>query len=100
MRQESHRIIRWKQRKTDHISKDDQHKEVVQVSSFLPHYQDRLMEQKPIHDLADHFGRVFHLRGEIRKHFPDQIDSLLSYGWHLSMKCLMSVHDTERVCLT
>ena len=67
MRQEPQRIIGWKQRETDHISKDDQHKEVVQVSSFLLHYQDRLMDQQTIHDLPNHFPRAFQLRCEKRK---------------------------------
>lgn len=99
MRQESQRIKRWEQRETDHVSKDDQHKEVVQVSSFLPHYQDRLMEQQSIHDLPDHFGRAFQLLRERRNYFFDQIDSLLSYGRHLPLECLMSGHCTEHVCV-
>ena len=64
MREESQRIIRRKQRKTDQISKDDQHKEVVQVPSFLLHYQNRLMEQQSIHDLPDHVSRAFQSRRE------------------------------------
>ena len=59
MRQESRGIIRRKQWQTDQISKHDQHKEIIQVSSFLLHYRVHLMEQHSIHDLPDHFGRAF-----------------------------------------
>ncbi|MBP1696640.1 MAG: hypothetical protein H6Q41_1828, partial [Deltaproteobacteria bacterium] len=62
MWQEPKRIIGWKQREADHISKDHQHKEVVEVSSFLLHYQDRLIHQQTIHDLPNHFPRAFQLR--------------------------------------
>ncbi len=54
MRQESQRIIRWKQRKTDQISKDGQHKEVIQMSFFLLHFQIHLMEHQSIDDLSNH----------------------------------------------
>ncbi len=78
MRQESQRIIGWKQRETDHISEDDQHKEVVQVSLFLLHYQYRLMHQQTIQDLPDYFPRAFQLRGEKRKQFFPQMDPSFS----------------------
>jgi cellobiose-specific phosphotransferase system component IIA len=64
MRQESQRIIRWKQRETDQISKDDQHKEVIQMSFFLLHFQIHLMEHQSIEDLPDHFRRVFQFHRE------------------------------------
>ncbi len=62
MRQESQRIIRWKQRKTDQVPKDDQHKEVIQVPSFLLRGQNELMEKKSIDDLPDHLRRAFQFR--------------------------------------
>ena len=62
MGQESQRIIRGKQRKTDHISKDDQHKEVIQMPSFLLQYKNRLIEQQSVEDLPNYFDRVFQSR--------------------------------------
>jgi len=67
MGQESHRIIGWKQRKTDQVSKDDQHKEVIQMSSLLLHFQIHLMEHQSIDDLPDHFRRAFQFRREREK---------------------------------
>jgi len=43
MWQESQRIIRGKQGKTDQVSKNDQHKEVIQISSFFLCGEDHLM---------------------------------------------------------
>ena len=64
MGQESHGIIGRKKRKADQISKDDEHKEVIQVSSFLLHDQVHLMEQQSVEDFLDHFGRAFQFRRE------------------------------------
>ncbi len=77
MRQESQRIIRWKQRKTDEISKDDQHKQVIQVASFFLRGQNDLMKKQSINNLPDHSRRGFQFLGERRQECFKQIAYLL-----------------------
>ncbi len=77
MRQDSQRIIGREQRKTDQVSEDDQHEEVIQMSSFLFRVENDFMEKQSIKDLPDHLRRALQFRRKRGKDIFDQADSFL-----------------------